>query len=384
MARGKRGVEVPLTRKQLSRRQKEERQRRFVLLGAGLFFLLVVSILGFGYYEVRFSPVARVNGVPIRTDRYQDRVRYERFLLDRYLLALRSQLQELDPNDESQAYLIDLLQGEVERVQEERSLLGSQALEMMIEEELIRQEAERRGVTVTPEEVDRAIEESFGYQGELAASTPTPSGLTPTPIITVTENITPTPTIEAMTRVEFEERYQSLLDTLKEAGFSEETYRAAVARDLLRSKMGEIIGQEVPTREDQVHLRHIVFGTKEEAEAAQARLEAGEDFAALAKELSTDSATKDRGGDMGWISFDPQKPLFSSQAFELEPGEMSPVVPTENGYEIILVEEKEKDREIDPVTLAQRREEAFSTWLASIKSEARIERPWSEDKVPPE
>ncbi|HAL60987.1 MAG TPA: hypothetical protein DCP08_01090 [Chloroflexi bacterium] len=381
MAKRKVKREPPLTRKQISRRQREERQRRLILLGAGVVLLLVLGILSFGYYEMMFrkpaSPVAVVNGVPIRTDEYQKMVIFQRFTLDQYRLNLERQLSQLDTSDEMAAAIASLFQQELARLEFQRAQIPSQALEMMIEDELIRQGAQERAITVTEEEIDRAIEESYGYQRE-------PVTPTVTPAITATEPITPTPTLPPVTKEQFEQVYQQSLAALAKVGISEGFYRDIVRRGLLRSKMWEVIGRDTPTSEEQVRVRRIVLETEEEAEAIRERLEAGEDFATLAQELSIDEATKENGGDVGWMAFDERDISFSAMAFQLEVGEISQVIETARGYEILKLEEKDDDRELDPAALERRKNTAFSRWLNDLKAEATIDRYWSEEKVPPD
>ncbi len=383
MAKRKVKREPPLTRKQISRRQREERQRRLILLGAGIVLLLVSGILGFGYYETKFlkpaSPVAVVNGVPLRTDEYQKMVIFQRFTLDHYRRNLEIQLSQLDTSDETMAGIASLFQQELARLEVQRAQIPSQALEMMIEDELIRQGAQEREIAVSEEEIDRAIEESYGYQREPV--TPT---VTPTPTITTTEPITPTPTLPPVTKEEFEQAYQRELAALAEVGISEGFYRDMVRRGLLHSKMREVIGRDVPTSEEQVRVRRIVLETEEEAEAVRERLEAGEDFATLAQELSIDEFTKENGGDVGWMAFDQRDISFSAMAFQLEVGEISQVIETARGYEILKLEEKDEDRELDISTLEWRKNAAYSRWLNDLKAEATIDRYWSEEKVPPE
>ncbi len=383
MAKRKVKRELPLTRKQVSRRQREERQRRLILLGAGAVLLLVLGILGFGYYEMKFlkpaSPVAVVNGAPLRTDEYQKMVIFQRFTLDQYRRNLERQLSQLDTSDETAAAIASLFQQELARLEFQRAQIPSQALEMMIEDELIRQGAQERGIAISEEETDRAIEESYGYQRE--PLTPT---VTPTPTITATEPITPTPTFPPVTKEEFEQGYQQNLAALAKVGISEGFYRDMVQRDLLRSKMWEAIGRDVPTSEEQVRVRRIVLETEEEAEAVRERLEEGEDFATLAQELSIDEATKENGGDVGWMAFDERDISFSAMAFQLEVGEISQVIETARGYEILKLEETDADRELDPAALERRKNAAFSTWLNDLQAEATIDKYWSEEKVPPD
>lgn len=383
MAKRKVKRELSPTRKQISRRQREERQRRLILLGAGAVLLLILGILGFGYYETNFlrlaSPVAVVNGVPIRTDDYQKMVIFQRFILDQYRQNLEIQLSQLDTSDETGAAIVSLLQQQLTQLEFQRAQIPSQTLEMVIEDELILQGAQGRGITISEEEIDRAIEESYGYQREPV--TPT---VAPTPTITGDEPITPIPTLPPVTEEEFQQEYQQELTALAEAGISEGLYRDIIRRNLLRSKMWEVIGQEVPTSEEQVSVRRIVLETKEEAEAVRERLEAGEDFATLAQELSIDEATKEAGGDVGWMAFDEGDVPFSTTAFQLEVGEISQVIETARGYEILKLEEKDEDRELDLATLEMWKDAAFSKWVSDLEAEATIDKRWSEEKVPPE
>ena len=345
-------------------------------MGAGAVLLLVLGILGFGYYEMKFlkpaSPVAVVNGVPLRTDEYQKMVIFQRFTLDGYRQSLESQLSQFDTSDETYAAIADFFQQQLVQLESQRAQIPSQALETMIEDELIRQAAQERGIAVTEEEIDGAIEESYGYQREPVTST-----------ITTTESMTATPT-PSVTKEQFEQAYQQDMAALAKAGILERFYRDMVRGVLLSSKMWEVIGRDVPTSEEQVHVRRIVLETKEEAEAVGERLVAGEDFATLAQELSIDEATKEKGGDMGWIAFDNQDIPFSATAFQLEVGEISQVIGTGRGYEILKLEEKDENRELDPVTLEERKNTAFSTWLNDLEAKATIERYGPEEKVPPD
>jgi peptidyl-prolyl cis-trans isomerase C len=103
--------------------------------------------------------------------------------------------------------------------------------------------------------------------------------------------------------------------------------------------------------QEQVRARHILFTVAEDASdedrkaargralLASQRATAGEDFAALAKELSEGPSAPD-GGDLGFFSAEQMVQPFSSTAFALEPGEISEIVETRFGYHVIKVEER--------------------------------------------
>jgi peptidyl-prolyl cis-trans isomerase D len=108
---------------------------------------------------------------------------------------------------------------------------------------------------------------------------------------------------------------------------------------------------------EEVHVRHILLAVaagaddkqrdevRARAAAVLERLQKGEDFAAVAKEVSEDTANKEQGGDLGFIRRGRTEEAFENAAFGLQPGELSAVVETRFGFHVIKMDERKAARE---------------------------------------
>ena len=379
MAKRSKPTEI-VTKKQLSRKEREDRQRRILYIFAGVIALAVLLVLGVGFYREYVakpaSPVALVNDKPISTRDYQAMVQYRRFELNTQTATIQAQLARLDPTNEEQQFLVQYLQQQLEQVQSQALSLPLEVLDDMIEDELIVQEAAKRNITVTAEEVQDEIELQFGY----VRNPPTP---TPTPItVTAAVTVTPEPTVAPMTEEQFQKNYSEyVLAVRRQAGLSETAFRRLFESGLYREKLQTALGEEVPTTAEQVHARHILVETEEEAKKVVERLKAGEDFAALANELSKDTASKD--GDLGWFPRGQMVTEFEEAAFALQPGQTSDPITTTFGYHIIQLVERDANHPLDETTLEQRKSLALDEWLQTQTQSDVVKRYWSSDRVPP-
>jgi foldase protein PrsA len=124
---------------------------------------------------------------------------------------------------------------------------------------------------------------------------------------------------------------------LEQARILAQTY----AQEQLADKM-KATDQEVDAYIAQ-HPELDVKRNRSKAEEVLKRARAGEDFAKLAKEFSTDPGTKEKGGDLGWFGHGQMVPEFEQAAFKLKPGEVSDIVESKFGYHIIKLEDRKTE-----------------------------------------
>ncbi len=124
-----------------------------------------------------------------------------------------------------------------------------------------------------------------------------------------------------------------------------------VSDDMLKLQYQANIQQyQVPNR---VHVEHILFMTvgkttdaeieevRKKAEDVLKQVKKGGKFEDLAKKYSEDPGSKDKGGDLGWITQGQTVPEFEKSAFSQPVGQVSDLVKTQYGFHIIKVLEKE-------------------------------------------
>jgi|GEM_PF-530838 len=140
-------------------------------------------------------------------------------------------------------------------------------------------------------------------------------------------------------------------DALKQAGLSEDVLNNQLQmqvqlRKLLKDKV-KVTDADIKkyydenkasfATEEQVKASHILVKTKEEADAIEKQLKNGGDFAAIAKEKSTDTGSAANGGDLGYFGKGAMVPEFEKAAFDLKVGEISAPIKSDYGYHIIKV-----------------------------------------------
>jgi parvulin-like peptidyl-prolyl isomerase len=411
-----------LTKKHVARLERERRQVNIVRTIAFTMFGLIALLLAYGYVDINYlqklKPVAEVNGEKITITQWQERIQLERSnLVNQYQRYQYFQQQ----------FGMDLSQQiqEIELYFQYPQVLGSQVLDTMINDVLVRQEAEKLGITVSDEEVEKAIQEAYGFfqngtptptltptefvfeyptftsqQLTLYPSTATPTQfVTPSPAPTSTTDpaVTPTVTFTAPPPTQtftpapptptfvpeditatptpytldgFKESYQTTVDQMAGIGVSEKTLREVYKNSLLRTKLMEAVISASPT-DQQVLARHILVDDATLAESLRQDLLNGADFAETAKEYSKDTGSAVDGGSLGWFGRNEMVSEFEQAAFSQEIGEIGPIVQTDFGFHIIQVIARQ-ELPVSASQAEQNRQVAFTQWLETVRITADI------------
>lgn len=258
---------------------------------------------------------ARVNGTPIYLAVYENEVA-------RRLQALRDQGFDLE-TPEGQVTVADV---------------RSQALESLVEDKLTEQAAAEMGILVSDADVEAILQQDINNVGG-------------------------------------QDAFNAWLAS---NGMTLDEHRAAQRTAMLNNAVRDRITANVPAETEQVHARYILVLTEEEANQVLNLLKAGGDFATLAQQYSKDSVTSVKGGDLDWF---PRSglldPALEEAAFALQPGQISNIVRSEFGgqvvYEIVQVVEREAARALSVERLMFLQRQAFKKWLDDKKAQAQIE-----------
>jgi foldase protein PrsA len=233
--------------------------------------------------------------------------------------------------------------------------LKTQLLQSLVQREQLEQEAEELDVEVTDEQVSKRIaqikEQYFGGDEKKYDQQLEDQGLTDA-------------------QVEKDVRAQLLTEQI----FAKVTREVKVTQQQIRQfyDANQASYRQPDTRE----VRQIFVRTKREADALYAQLQAGADFAALARKHSQDTTTKDKGGKVT-ISRGQTVAAFDTKAFALKPNELAAPVKSEYGYHLIqalgavrkgqVAPLKDLEKAIRQQLLQTKKNETMTAWIGDLE-----------------
>lgn len=233
---------------------------------------------------------------------------------------------------------------------------GQQALQSLIAQKVFELEAKKQNVVPSEEEIQKEMEKYYEYYGGQ-------------------ENFTQT---IAMSGFTIDDVKKDLIMNIKIKKLLEP--RISITEEEKKAYFDE--NKAAFAQEKQVKASHILVETEEKAKEIKEKLANGEDFSELAKENSTDTGSKEKGGDLGFFGTGVMAREFEEAAFTLDLGEISAPVKTEFGYHIIKVEEKkdaqeanyeESKADITDILFDQKAQTEYDPWLQELFEQYEIE-----------
>jgi len=394
----KKKVEKPrreVTKRQLSRWQQQKRRQR-IIFGLGTFIIVaVVGILGVGWFIGQYQPMRQT----------VIRVNDTEFNMEYYIEMLK--LQGRNQSAEYMPYLANIVVQNIEQ------------------NELIKQGALKLGSSVSDEAVNKALKDSdLSINDALRDLTRTQMLINKlqdeyfeqqVPVFAEQKHImamlleSEQQANEVRARVEKGESFtepagELSLDALSKAkkgdlgwypesilseslgtsipeGYAFSTEVGVLSLPLYDEETNKevgywlikVLGRNEEGEEEEAYVLAMLLGSEEEAEDVRARLEAGEDFATLAEELSQYAESKEKGGDLGMVTPDMMTPVFDEFVFnpELELEMLSqPIrdeaVTTNGGYWLVKVVDEDDNRQIEDDDRDLLKAKALDAWVSSL------------------
>lgn len=226
--------------------------------------------------------------------------------------------------------------------------IGESITNQLVNQEILKADLDKNKVTISDEEKTAAVDEYKAYFGDETA-------------------------------------YENFL---KSAGLKKENFEKLIKDDVIYAKHKEWYQMNhVPSDETiqsyyeankdnlaTVNADHILVATEEEAKAVKARLDAGEDFAKLAAEVSTDSSNAANGGSLGDFGRHAMVEEFDKAVFSMEVGQISQPIKTEYGWHIIKLNAKQdKLEDVKETIISSLIDEEYNAYVDQLVASAVIQ-----------
>lgn len=407
------------TKKHIARQEREQKQIRTIVLVAGVIVAVALILLAYALINSFLvkpnQAVAKVGETEIKVSKFDSEVRYSRLNLINSASQYAEYAQMFGDYGSSFMTTAQNMVAQLDNTE----AMGRSTVNRLIDDILIREEAAKLGISVSDDEVNKGLQEAFGFfseptgtptvtatpvtaptlskdQIDLIKPTNTPnatqtavavSSLTPTatveaPTATATPAATSTPAPTATATVEptitqtptpystqlFGNDYKTYLTNVDSVGVDREQVEYTFRMQLLREKMQAEITKDLKPFEDQVWARHILVATEDEAKQVLDELNAGDDWATLAATYSTDNSNKANGGDLGWFGRSSMVSEFEDAAFALtEVGQVSEPVQTQYGWHLIQLVGR-AENPIDASAFETLKTNFFNDWLEAIRA----------------
>jgi hypothetical protein len=287
----------------------ESRNQVVVVAAFVVLLAIVVGIIGFAFFQDYWEENV---SLPNSTALTVGETSFDLDYFARRLELLVGQVGSPGQTDSAQAAALVGLVGDV-----------------LEQEELLRQRAgPDLGIAVSTEEIEQQVADRVG--------------------------------VSLADREQFDKAYE---EEVERSGLSDREFWEMTGASVLGQKVGEAFNNSVPAAVEQARLRLIRVPTEGEASTVRERLDAGEDFGELARELSQDEDTKEAGGEMGWVVLEELGLSLASEVFALEVGTLSENIEITDGFVIFEMMEKDSAHEVSETQRSAIGSSYFGFWV---------------------
>ena len=296
---------------------------------------------------------------PIYADGFVNMATYNRY----QILATYNQYAQYYsmfglPLDEVNAYYEDYL-GEGGRQE-----LGEATINMLTYLKMLEEEADDMDIQISSKEVTTQMKQTFGYE-EDTAQAETSLGLD-------SFNLMADEGFDEDNDIDFHAYMDMNLDMAFDGKITYDFFHDSIYHSMLENAVVDKILEGRVFEGEMVNARHILVEEEETAKDILAKLDAGEDWDALAAEYSLDTGNKDNGGSLGWFGRDVMVTEFEDAAFALEPGEISEPVKTSFGWHIIASDGREM-RPLEDEALESAQSAVYQEWYDGVVAKHQVE-----------
>lgn len=390
-----------ISRKQLTRRERERKVQRTIIIVSAVILAVVLVLTGYGIYDSQFRPyeeiVLRVDERNIDMDYFIDMLKLYLMGADSYVAPVMADtvLNAIQRNlilikgAEGLGYTVDkpevdqaLAENLVPDKQAYRDLYIAQTLENRLMQEYFGKKIPKSADQV---KVQAMVFETRAVAEEAINRIKEGTSFLDLAKIYGVEKVTkerggdlgwlPKGLVARVLGYENADVLEKVAFSLKAGEISEPVYDA----NIVKGTGYWIVKCEERDDDISVHARAILVGSLEDALKVKKELSAGTDFAALAKDISQDLSTREDGGDYGWLKRGYGDTVVTNVAFGLQPGEVSdPVrdvaIETRGGYWVVKVLEREENKDIEEVVRNNMLQNEFDMWFVSVMERTKVEK----------
>ena len=217
----------------------------------------------------------------------------------------------------------------------------AEALTRLEREELLRKRAPAVVGEVSDEDVEKYLRERLGFAGE---------------------------------NVDANAFAESLRQQLRLSGLRQSEHRELTRATVLEQRLRDRFRDEVPKSAPQVHLARVRVNSEAAAQRVREQAATGTDFARLVTEQSVDTATRPRGGDLGWQLNDALDPGVRTAVAGLPTGAISDVVRVGNQFDVYRVVELQPEREVSDQQRTELARKRVDEWVERERASFPVER----------